>query len=116
MKNGFMLRPAAMVALAALVVGCGVGEAPTTSLLPDSPFLGTFNPNGVALQTAEPERLEVCKRYQNVSVPIPVSTSFDFASAADPGQNQPFAIASAANNVYSCDEIWLDVFRNPNLG
>jgi hypothetical protein len=40
--------------------------------------------------------------------PVPASTSFNFTSVADPGQNQGFSITSGANNVYACDEIWLD--------
>jgi hypothetical protein len=95
--------------MAALVVGCGVGgEAPTTSLLPDTPLLGTFAPAGGTPQTAQAERLEVCKRYQNTVAPIPASTSFDFSSVADPAKNQSFSITSAANDVYACREIWLD--------
>lgn len=108
MKHGSLLRPAAMAVAVALVVGCA-SEAPTTALLPDAPFLGTFAPpSGDAAQTATAERLEVCKRYVMTVAAVPATTTFSFASVADNSQNQNFSITSGANNTFSCREIWLD--------
>jgi len=97
--------------VAAAIVACSDSSAPTRVLSTDNAFLGVFNPVGgfPTPETAQAERLEVCKRYQMSSgAPVPATTSFNFTSAADPSQDQSFDITSAANNVYACREIWLD--------
>lgn len=103
------------MAAAALFVGCSE-SAPTKMLIPSEPLLGTFDPGGTSSNTAQAERLEVCKVYVMTSgAPVPATTSFTFSSVADPAKNQAFSITSAANNTPGCREIWLDGAAGGNV-
>jgi hypothetical protein len=103
-------------AIVAAIAACTEAPTPNRMVAPDGLRLGTFNPGtGDAAQTADPERLEVCKRYQMTSGSVPASTSFNFESVADPASNQGFTITSAANGVYACREIWVDGSAGGNV-
>jgi hypothetical protein len=101
-------------AAAGVIVACS--EVPTAKRItaPGGVALSVFlpptgnPPSSDAGQTASPERLEVCVRYQMTSGAVPASTNYSFSSVADPVFNGPFSINSAANNVYSCREVWQD--------
>lgn len=102
-----MKKALTLIGTTALLIGCIEGS-PTRVLLPDGANLGTFFGPNTGNGLAQGELLEVCKRYVVTSVAVPASTSFNFTSVADPAKNQAFSIASAANNVYACREVWLD--------
>ena len=109
MINAGLARVAAGLAFTAVITACSDAPASKQMTAPDGVSLGTFAPGDIpATQTAQPERLEVCKRYQMTSGAVPPSTSFNFESEQEPGFNQSFTITSGADNVYACREIWVD--------
>ena len=108
MIDARLYRIVTAAALAATIVACSEASLDKDMTAPGGLKLGVFNPGGGTTQTAQGERLEVCKRYQMNGGSVPVSTSFDFSSVADPASNQSFSITSAADNVYACREIWQD--------
>lgn len=97
-------------ALVATIAACADAPLQKNMTAPDGLGYAVFlpPPGNSTVQTAEPERLEVCKRYQMNGGSIPASTNFNFLSAFTPGDNGPFSITSAADNVYACREVYLD--------
>jgi hypothetical protein len=98
-----------VLAAAAALAACSDDTAPARALGATEPLLEAFLPPGGTVNTAQPERLEVCKVYVMTSgATPPASTTFSFSSVAHPEANQNFTITSAAAGSLACREIWLD--------